>query len=129
MANVFPFNYIAVNGAKVVGPEDFIYGSGTLNLTGEDSSNTTADGLIHHYRSALTPSATAELRGNKVSVDTGHPGDDQPWPVLSGSLTVGLVEARGDEPIVLKTFEGIIGGEYDSDTNRTSINITGNEPV
>lgn len=129
MASVFPFNYIAVGGVKVAGPEDFIYGSGTITMTGEDSANTTADGLIHNFRSALTPSAVAELKGDKRSVDTGHPEDDQPWPVMAGTILLGLVEERDDEPVEVKSFDGIISVEYDSDTNRSSLTMTGNEPI
>lgn len=127
MASVLPFNNIKVGGVKIAGPEDFIYGSGRLSLTGEDAANTTADGIIHNYRSALTMSSNFDLRGDKRSVDSGHPGDAQPWPSLGGTISVGLVAARGDEPVEIDSFDGIISVEYDSQTNRSTCTITGNK--
>lgn len=128
MASVFPFNNIKIGGVQVVGPEDFIYGSGNLTLAGQDAANTTADGLIHNFRSALTPSATAEVKGDKRSLDSGHPGDAQPWPELGKSLSLGLVSARDGEPVEIKTIENaIISVEYDSESNRSSLTISGTE--
>ena len=129
MASVLPFNSIKVGASEVAGPDAFIYGSGKLTLNGEDSANTTADGLIHNYRAALTPSATCEVKGDKRSIDTAHPAALQPWPAMAGSITLQLLATRDGEATTVKTFEGIISVEYDSQTNRSSINITGNEAL
>lgn len=129
MASVLPFNQISVGATVVASPADFIYGSGTLSLVGEDSANTTADGLIHNYRSALTPSGNAEMRGDKRSVDTAYPAEGNTWPALSGPLTLSLVATRGAEPVVVKTFEGIIAVEYDGETNRSALTISGTESM
>jgi hypothetical protein len=129
MASVLPFNSIKVGASEVAGPDAFIYGSGKLTLNGEDSANTTADGLIHNYRAALTPNATAEVKGDLRSIDTAHPAALQPWPAMAGSITLQLTDTRGGTPATVKAFEGIISVEYDSQTNRSSVTITGNEAL
>lgn len=129
MASVLPFNSIKVGASEVAGPDAFIYGSGKLTLNGEDSANTTADGLIHNYRAALTPNATAEVKGDLRSIDTAHPDDAQSWPAMAGSITLGLVSARDGEAVPVKAFDGIISVEYDSQTNRSSLTVTGNEAL
>ena len=129
MASVLPFNSIKVGESEVAAPSAFIYGSGTLTLNGEDSANTTADGLIHNYRAALTPNATCEVKGDLRSIDTAHPADAQPWPAMAGSITLQLTATRGGEAVTVKEFEGIISVEYDSQTNRSSVTITGNEAM
>lgn len=128
MASVLPFNSIKVGGTEIAGPDKFIYGSGTLTLAGEDSANTTADGVIHNYRAALTPSAQCELKGDmRGAADSGHPGDSQPWPAMSSRVTLQMVATRGGTPVAVKEFDGIISVEYDSQTNRSSVSISGCE--
>lgn len=129
MASVLPFNSIKVGASEVAGPSAFIYGSGTLTLNGEDSANTTADGLIHNYRAALTPNATCEVKGDLRSIDTAHPAADQPWPAMAEAITLQLLSTRDGEATTVKAFEGIISVEYDSQTNRSSLTITGNEAL
>ena len=108
MPSVLPFNSIKVGDTEVAGPDKFIYGSGILTLAGEDSANTTADGVIHNYRAALTPSATCELKGNLRSADSAYPGDNQPWPAMSSKVTLQLVKTRSGTPVTVKEFDGII---------------------
>lgn len=127
MASVLPFNSILVGASEVAGPDKFIYGSGVLTLAGEDSANTTADGLIHNYRAATTPSATAEVHGDLRTIDTAHPADAQPWPALSGLITLQLTPTRGGTPATVKAFNGVISVEYDSQNNRSNIAIAGSE--
>lgn len=129
MASVLPFNSIKVGASEVAGPSAFIYGSGTLTLNGEDSANTTADGMIHNYRAALTPNATCEVKGDLRSIDTAHPDDAQSWPAMAGGITLQLMATRGGEATTVKAFDGIISVEYDSQTNRSSVTITGNEAL
>ena len=127
MASVFPFNQIKKGNSVVAGPETFIYGSGGVTFAGEDSANTTADGIIHNFRAALTPTANAELKGDHRSLDSAYPGDDQPWPELSDKLILQLVDSRGASPVDVAEFDGIISVEYDAETNRSSLNITGGD--
>lgn len=129
MASVLPFNSIKVGASEVAGPAAFIYGSGTLTLNGEDSANTTADGLIHNYRAALTPNATCEVKGDLRSIDTAHPAGNQPWPAMASAITLQQLSTRDGEATTVKAFEGIISVEYDSQTNRSSVTITGNEAL
>lgn len=129
MATRLPFNQILLDGAVVAGPEDFVYGTGSLLLAGQDSAVTTADGMIHNYRSALTPSASCNLRGDKRLKDSGAPGDwdEQTWPAMSGTVKLQYVPARGETATDVAEFSGLIGVEYDSSNNQSSVNIAGCE--
>jgi hypothetical protein len=131
MACVLPFNQISIDGVVVASPSDFIYGSGSLTLSGQDSAITTADGQIHNYRAALTPSARCEFRGDARSKDTGAPAswDGQTWPCLSGTVKLEYIAKRGEAATVVRTFAGLVSCEYDSNQNKTSANITGCETV
>lgn len=127
MACRLPFNQITVGGTKVAGPEDFIYGTGSLTLTGQDSAVTTADGMVHNYRAALTPSATCEFRGDARLKETGAPAswDAAAWPELSGTVKLEYVASRGGAATTVRTFQGLVAAEYDSSQNKTTVNITG----
>jgi hypothetical protein len=127
MASVFPFNQIKKGGTVVAGPEAFIYGSGAVNYNGEDSANTTADGVIHNYRAALTPTANAELKGDYRHLDSAYPGNGKPWPELSKKLAFQQLDSRGATPVDVAEFDGIISVEYDAETNRSSLSMTGGE--
>lgn len=128
MACTFPFNQIRSGSDVLVGPDAFVYGSGTITLRGEDSAVTTADGLIHNYRSAITPEAQCDVRGDRRALDTGAPDSEgRVWPSLSGTLTFELVASRGASPTVIHEFPGIVSVEYDSRENRSSISIQGCE--
>ena len=127
MACVLPFNCIKVNSMTIAGPADFEYGSGQLTLNGEDSAVVTADGRIHNYRVALTPSGTANLRGDKRSSETGYvAGSGQSWPTLAGTIGLYLMSSLTDaSPVLIREFPGIITGEYDTQSNRTTLNVQG----
>lgn len=131
MACVLPFNQITIDGTVVASPADFIYGSGSLTLTGQDSAVTTADGQIHNYRAALTPSARCEFRGDARKKDTGAPETwtGQTWPTLSGTVKLEYVASRGANATTVRTFSGLVSCEYDSSQNKTSATITGCETV
>jgi len=128
MACVLPFNNIVI-GATTIGPDAFVYGSGQLQLAGQDSAVTTADGMIHNFRSSLTPSSSFELRGDQRAKDTGAPGtwSGQTWASLPGTITLGYVASRGATATTVKSFTGIISVEYDSSTNKSSVQISGCE--
>lgn len=127
MACVLPFNCIKVDSVEVAGPADFEYGTGQLTLNGEDSAIVTADGRIHNYRVALTPSSTCNLRGDKRSVETGYvAGSGQSWPTLAGTIGLYLKSSLTDaSPVLVRSFPGIITGEYDTQNNRTTLNVQG----
>lgn len=131
MACVLPFNQISIDDTVVAGPEDFIYGSGQLQLTGQDSAFTTADGRIHNYRSALTPSASCEFRGDARNKDTGAPASwsGQTWPSLSGVVKLELIATRGAPATLVRQFQGLVSCEYDSNANKTSAQISGCDTV
>ena len=127
MACILPFNCVKVDGVAIAGPADFEYGSGQLTLNGEDSAVVTADGRIHNYRVALTPSGSAALRGDKRSSETGYvAADGQSWPTLAGTLSFYYMASLTDSsPTLIRTFPGIISAEYDTQANRTTLSIQG----
>lgn len=127
MSSVLPFNHIEIGGVEVAGPNAFVYGTGRVTLRGEDSAQTTADGLIHNYRNAVQNEAACELKGNFMAKETASPAslDGQGWPQMSASVTLGYVSARGEEAVDIKTFDAIISVEYDSENDKSTVTITG----
>ena len=125
MATVLPFNKIILDNVVIAGPDDFIYGSGRLTLKGEDSAVTTADGKIHNYRSALSPEASVELRGNKCAKATGQ---TEKWPTAGGAIKLQLASSLSDaSPVDVAEFNGIISVEYDAEQNKSTVSITGDD--
>lgn len=125
MATVLPFNKITIGGTLVAGPDDFIYGTGNLKLKGEDTAVTTADGKIHNYRSALSPEATVEVRGNKCAKSTGQ---TEKWPTAGGTIVLALASSLSDaSPTEVASFSGIISAEYDGEQNKTTLTIKGDD--
>ena len=128
MACQLPFNIIKVGSTTIAGPKDFIYGSGSLSLKGDDSAVTTADGRIHNFRNALTPEASCEVRGDKRSVGTAYPdGDAASWPELAKSVTLAHVDSRDGTETEVKTFSAIVAAEYDTRENKTSLTLKGSD--
>ena len=127
MASVLPFNHIKIDSVEVAGPDAFVHGTGRLTVRGEDSAQTTADGLIHNYRNAVQYEAACELKGNFMAKETASPAtlDGQGWPKLAGTVTLGYVSARDGDPTDLKAFSGIITVEYDSENDKSTVTISG----
>jgi len=127
MASLFPFNHIKINDVEIAGPDRFIYGTGRMTVNGEDSALTTADGLIHNYRNAVQHEGACEIRGNFMDQETAAPVtlNGQGWPQLSATVTLGHVSTRGGEPAVLKSFDGIVTVEYDSENDKSTVTISG----
>ena len=127
MASVLPFNHIKIDNVEVAGPDAFVHGTGRLTARGEDSAQTTADGLIHNYRNAVQYEAACELKGNFMSKETASPAtlDGQGWPQLAGTVSIGYVSARAGEPAELAGFQGIITVEYDSENDKSTVTISG----
>jgi hypothetical protein len=128
MSSILPFNQIKSGSSVIASPADFVYGTGRLELKGEDNAVTTADGLIHNYRSAVAYSGSCEVRGDKrLALDTAAPATSsgQTWPSLETSLTFEYVSSRTADPVTVLSFSGLISVEYDSDLNKSTINITG----
>ena len=125
MSSILPFNQIKKGGQIIAGPEKFIYGSGEVIFAGEDSTSTTADGLIHHFRSASTPTANCDLKGDHRNLDTGYVDDEQPWPARASGLVLEQVPTRDGVAVEVAAFDGIISVEYDSETDQSSVSIQG----
>ena len=127
MASVLPFNHIKIDNVEVAGPDAFVHGTGRLTARGEDSAQTTADGLIHNYRNAVQYEAACELKGNFMDKETASPAtlDGQGWPQLAGTVSIGYVSARAGEPAELAGFSGIITVEYDSENDKSTVTISG----
>ena len=127
MASVLPFNHIKVATVEVAGPLAFVYGTGRLTIRGEDSAQTTADGLIHNYRNSLQYEAACELKGNFMAKETASPTtvSGQGWPQLSATVSLGYVSARDAEVVEVKSFSAIITVEYDTENDKSTVTISG----
>lgn len=133
MASVLPFNQISIGNSVLAEPAVFVYGTGSITMKGEDNAVTTADGKIHNYRSALSPEARCELKGDfRASADTGDAASNGvdtgvAWPTLGSNITLQLVSSRSATPVDIASFGAVVSAEYDAERNTTSVTITGYE--
>jgi len=127
MSSVLPFNNITVGGVQVAGPDAFDYGTGRVKIAGEDNAQTTADGLIHNNRNSVQYEGACELKGNFMAKETASPATltGQGWPSLSAAVVLGYVSEREGVAAAVATFDAIITVEYDSETDKSTLTITG----
>lgn len=127
MASILPFNNITVGGVQVAGPDAFVYGTGRVKIGGEDNAVSTADGLIHNNRNSVTYEGACELKGNFMAKETASPATltGQGWPSLSAAVVLGYVSAREGEAAAVATFDAVLTIEYDSETDKSTVTITG----
>lgn len=104
------FNKAVINGASVL-QGDFVSGSGSLSVKGSDKSVTTADGSIHHIRSALSKEASFEAFGD--------------WTSLSSSCGLSVPVALYSGATLLASFNAIVSASYNSSSRTTSISLQG----
>lgn len=127
MPSVLPFNNITVGGVQVAGPDAFDYGTGRVKISGEDNAQTTADGLIHNNRNSLQYEGACELKGNFMAKETASPATltGQGWPSLAATVVLGYVSAREGAAAAVATFDAVLTIEYDSETDKSTVTITG----
>lgn len=132
MATILPFNQIKIGNTVVASPALFVAGSGSVTLNGEDQGVTTADGLVHNIRSALTVEASAELKGDQTALDTAYPatgGTGATAPALPQTIKL---QYQGPSPaaaVDIATIEGIISVEHDFGSSKSSVSIKGSLPA
>jgi hypothetical protein len=110
MASVLPFDNADFGGAAV-DADEFVHGSGSINLKGEDSNVTTADGRIHNDRIAENFEGSCELYGDRTDLDSP----------LGASQAV-IFKAGID---TVYSGNGIVSAEYSKEKNTTSISVAG----
>ena len=110
MSSVLPFDN-AIFGGVEVPADEFVHGSGSITLKGEDSAVTTADNRIHNDRIAENFDGACELYGDRTDLDS---------PAGVGEAAV---FKAGIDTVLSGT--GIVSAEYSKDKNTTSISITG----
>lgn len=110
MSSVLPFDNASL-GAVDVPADEFVHGSGSITLKGEDSAVTTADGRIHNDRIAENFEGACELYGDRTDLDS---------PAGVGAAAVFKAGAT-----TILSGVGIVSAEYSKDKNTTSISITG----
>jgi hypothetical protein len=127
MASVLPFNNIKIGGVQVAGPDEFSYGTGRVTKRGEDNALSTADGLIHNFRTAVQYEGSCELKGSFLEKETASPAslDGQGWPQLAAQVELGYVSARGGEAAAVAAFPAIIAVEYDSENDKSTVTFAG----
>ena len=110
MSSVLPFDN-AVFDEDVVEEDEFVHGSGSITLKGEDSAVTTADNRIHNDRLAENFEGSCELYGDRTDLDS------------AAGTGKAVVFKAADNTILSGT--GIVSAEYSKEKNTTSISITG----
>ena len=127
MPSVLPFNSLTIATVEAAGPDKFVYGTGRLSIRGEDNAVSTADGLIHNYRNAIQYEGACEVKGNIMPKETASPVTltGQGWPQLAAAVVLGYVSVRAGEAAAVATFDAIITVEYDSETDKSTLTITG----
>ena len=110
MASVLPFDNAVLGGVEV-GADEFVHGSGSINLKGEDSAVTTADGRIHNDRLAENFEGSCELYGDRTDLNS---------PIGAGQA---VVFKAGTSEILSGT--GIVTAEYSKEKNTTNVSIAG----
>ncbi|MDD5484065.1 MAG: hypothetical protein PHP98_10545 [Kiritimatiellae bacterium] len=105
-----PFDNASFGGVAVEADE-FVHGSGSLTLKGEDTASTTADGRIHNDRLAVNFEGSCELYGDRRDLDS---------PAGAGQA---VVFNYGETPI--HSGAGIVSAEYSKEKNTTSISVAG----
>ena len=110
MASKLPFDN-AEFGGVAVGTDEFVHGSGSLTLKGEDTAVTTADNRIHNDRIAENFEGSCELYGDRTDLDS---------PAGTGQ-DVAFKNGAG----VIYSGTGIVSAEYSKEKNTTSLSIAG----
>lgn len=105
MASVLPFNSATLDEGAVAS-SDFVYGSGSLEITGDDIVTTTGDNTVHHDRKTRSFAASMELYGDQRSLNTP-------------------AGASVEQTIAGETFNGIVTATYDDDAKTTSVEVKG----
>ena len=110
MASKLPFDNAEFGGVPV-GKEEFVHGSGSVTLKGEDTAVTTADNRIHNDRIAENFEGSCELYGDRTDLDS---------PAGTGQ-DVAFKNGTG----VIYSGTGIVSAEYSKEKNTTSISVAG----
>ena len=110
MASVLPFDN-AVIGSQTIPASEFVSGSGSITLKGEDTATTTSDGRIHNDRVAVNSDSSFELYGDHTDLDSGT------------GLGDSVVYKNGSTEVFSGT--GLVSAEYSKEKHTTSISISG----
>ena len=104
MASVLPMtSFPGVTSAE------FVAGSGSIKLTGDDTKKTTADGKVYWFRKAVNVEATCTAKGDLSSVGAGTG-----TPHLEAEISAGG-----------QTFMGLTSAEYSDNEDTTAITCIG----
>ena len=87
MASVLPFSTATIGGTALTAA-DFVYGSGTITITGTDEMVVTADNAIRHIRKKVVRSAKCELWGDKTALNSAAGLSAQ--QIIGGATFTGL---------------------------------------
>lgn len=110
MASILAFNKLTI-GSTTITNEEFVSGSGTLEVKPTDKTVNTADGKIHHWRISRSFECSARVHGDKRSLASAM-GEAVKITVFSG--TTQIVE-----------FDGLVSVSLESDPDVSSLTITG----
>lgn len=96
----------ATLGGTAITEDEFVFGSGSLQIQGADTSVTTADGKLHHERRFRSFQGGLELYGDRTSLNTAAG--------LAASQTLGTV-----------SFTGLVTATFDRNSNTTRVEVKG----
>lgn len=110
-SSVIAFNKISIDGL-VISDSEFVSGSGSLSIRGNDRNVVTADGVIHHFRISRSAGVSFRVYGDKSSLSSP----------LGEAVAVNVY--RDDS--LIHSFQGIVTINYSSDPALSSVSISGN---
>jgi hypothetical protein len=117
MASTLPFNRVKLGSSTIIDYDDFVFGSGTVNMRGNDQRVTTADGKIHIVRQWINAEASCEVFDDQESLSTAQTtqsdllSTDQYKFIFYDGSTETIVYERG----------GVVVAEYSQDTMTTQV--------
>lgn len=110
MPSKLPFNKATIAGVTV-DVDEFVSGSGSVTLSGEDSNVTTADSRIHNDRLVSHWEGSFEVYGDRTDLDSGAG--------LGNAVALFLDDTE------IHSGTGIVTAEYNDENKTTSISING----
>jgi hypothetical protein len=107
------FNNCIVNGVTISAKE-FVQGSGEIMLTGQDTSRTTDDHIMHNLR--LNEKHTAKFQTFRDHSEL----ETEPRNDVFGGPQIFLLDSE-----IVDMFDGVVSVEFDEKGNSTMVTVSG----
>ena len=113
MACELPFDFVSIGGTPC-DTDGFVYGSSSLDETGNDIATTTADNKIHNDRQSLNTAFSFECYGDQESLTSP-----------AGCSEAIIVKQGGSSGTTVASFNGIATAVFNEASNTTAVSIAG----